>query len=52
MEVCVLGWEDSNLQMRDSKSRALPFGYTPVIKEQHQNNKTIPQFEKVLRENP
>ena len=25
-----LGWQDSNLRMRESKSRALPLGYTPM----------------------
>ena len=26
-----LGWPDSDRRMRESKSRALPLGYTPVI---------------------
>ena len=25
-----LGWQGSNLRMRESKSRALPLGYTPT----------------------
>ena len=25
-----LGWQGSNLRMRESKSRALPLGYTPM----------------------
>ena len=25
-----LGWQDLNLRMRESKSRALPLGYTPI----------------------
>ena len=25
-----LGWLDSNQRMRESKSRALPLGYTPI----------------------
>ena len=27
-----LGWLDSNQRMRESKSRALPLGYTPLKK--------------------
>ena len=27
-----LGWEDSNLRVREPKSRALPLGYTPIKK--------------------
>ena len=27
-----LGWLDSNQRMRESKSRALPLGYTPVLR--------------------
>ena len=26
-----LGWQDSNLRMRESKSLALPLGYTPIL---------------------
>ncbi len=26
-----LGWQDSNLRMRESKSRALPLGDTPTL---------------------
>ena len=26
----MLGWQGSNLRMRESKSRALPLGYTPT----------------------
>ena len=26
-----LGWQDLNLRMRESKSRALPLGYTPML---------------------
>ena len=26
-----LGWQDLNLRMRESKSRALPLGYTPSV---------------------
>ena len=26
----MLGWKGSNLRMRESKSRALPLGYTPT----------------------
>ena len=26
-----LGWQDLNLRMRESKSRALPLGYTPLV---------------------
>ena len=25
------GWQDSNLRMRESKSRALPLGYIPIL---------------------
>ena len=28
-----LGWQDLNLRMRESKSRALPLGYTPLRKK-------------------
>ena len=33
-----LGWQGSNLRMRESKSRALPLGYTPtqVVRPPHQ----------------
>ena len=27
-----LGWEDSNLRVQDPESRALPLGYTPLLK--------------------
>ena len=26
-----LGWQDSNLRVRESKSLALPLGYTPIV---------------------
>ena len=26
-----LGWQDSNLRVRESKSLALPLGYTPIL---------------------
>ena len=26
----MLGWQGSNLRVRESKSRALPLGYTPT----------------------
>ena len=29
-----LGWLDSNQRMRESKSRALPLGYTPISENQ------------------
>ena len=29
-----LGWLDSNQRMRESKSRALPLGYTPIQKKE------------------
>ena len=30
MNLYYLGWEDSNLRMAESKSAALPLGYTPT----------------------
>ena len=31
---CMLGWQELNLRMRESKSLALPLGYTPVWKNE------------------
>ena len=28
----MLGWQGSNLRVRESKSRALPLGYTPMLR--------------------
>ena len=36
-----LGWLDSNQRMRESKSRALPLGYTPIWKVRQRPERTL-----------
>ena len=36
------GWLDSNQRMRESKSLALPLGYTPVWKKMDQGLGSLP----------